>query len=255
MKSTEEKMKGDVYGFTVLSAGHLPPHLTIPFLLSSSLLTMKAIMKDVTAIWIKHFICRSVNWAFSLQYQTFFGETQWVSNWFSRLLSMYSKTASVQSCTTQWEVRSLSIPFIHSLIQLEGNYRPPRGFKILVGFCSHQGASLCWIPLDCTGWCLYWCAVCKTPERAAENRRDSKDCEAVSLRTTEVARQHGTPRNKLLFLLMQGHWANCWWHVVSYIYYSPSCINLLNNLHVWSVYYFKKNLCFHDCIPSYFFSK
>lgn len=94
------------------------------------------------------------------------------SNWFSWLLSMYSKTARVQSGASQREVRFLSIPFIHSLIQLEGNYRPPRGFKILIGFCSHQGASQCRIPPDCTGWCLYRCAVCKTPEEAAANRQE-----------------------------------------------------------------------------------
>lgn len=155
-------------------------------------------------IWIKHFICRFVNWAHQTLSNILWGDTsvQWGSNWFSRLLSMYSKTAWVQSCAAQWEVRSLSIPFIHSVIQLEGNYRPPWGFKILVGFCSHQGALLCRIPLDCTGWCLYRCVVCKTPEQAAANRQERfkrlRSC--VSLQTAEVVQKHVTLRKKLLSL-------------------------------------------------------
>lgn len=42
---------------------------------------------------------------------------------------MYSRTARVQCSAAQWEVRSLSTPFIHSLIQSEGNYRPPEASR------------------------------------------------------------------------------------------------------------------------------
>lgn len=114
-------------------------HLIIIYTpLSSSFLSF--IMKDCDLC--KYFICCSVTWA---QYETFFREAllynKAVIGWAGCYL-MYSKTASLQSGAAHWEVRSLSIPFIHSLIQLEGNYRPPRGFKILVGFCSRRGASL-----------------------------------------------------------------------------------------------------------------
>lgn len=68
------------------------------------------------------------------------------SNLPSRLLSVYSQTACVQAGAAHREARSLSIPFIHSLIQSEGNYRPPPGSKISVSFSSHQGASWCRIP-------------------------------------------------------------------------------------------------------------
>lgn len=107
---------------------HIWPSSTL-FLLPSSLQTMKAVLKDVTVIWNERFYltlwelgpsASNILWRDTWDSETLIGEA---------LLSTYSKTAGVQCGDAQREVRSLSVPFIHSLIQLEGNYRRPEAWR------------------------------------------------------------------------------------------------------------------------------
>lgn len=97
------------------------------------------------------------------------------SNLWSRLLSvMYSKAAWVQSSSTQWEVRSPSTPFIHSLIQLEGNYRPPEASRSSSVSVPIREPGCVGSPLDCTGWCLYRCIKHQSRQQQTDKKAFSQ---------------------------------------------------------------------------------
>lgn len=103
-------------------------------------------------------------------------------NWWSQLLSVtYSKTGAVQSRSAQWEVRSPSTPFIHGLIQLEGNYRPPEASRSSSVSVPIREPCCVGSPLDCTGWCLHRRAACQTAERAAANTREGVVCHKLEI--------------------------------------------------------------------------
>lgn len=79
----------------------------------------------------------------------------------------------------------ISIYPLHSqLNSIGGQLSTARGFEILVGFCSHQGAWLCWTPprLHRVMSVSMCCAVHKTSEQAAANRQEGFQSTRFSLR-------------------------------------------------------------------------
>lgn len=93
------------------------------------------------------------------------------------LRGCYLRTVkTAQSGAAQWEARSLSVPLRSQLNSIWGQLsttarlRHPCWFSVPIGEPRSRTPPTRRPLLDCTGWCLYRCAVSKTAEQAAANR-------------------------------------------------------------------------------------